>query len=285
MFRKRHRKTKAQLEQEFLNLDFTSDFLFSELMKNEELCKKLIETLLKIKVNGIVYHKTQQQFRYSKEGRGVRFDVYVKDSDRVFDIELQVKNYENLPLRSRYYQANMDLDCLKKKEDYMLLPESYVIFICTGDPFGLGFPVYTVRNFIEEKKDFEYNDRCYKFFYNAKAWKSCRDTEVQGFLKYINTRESSTAFTDEIEARINDAHQNPRLKEHFMTLKMKIDEEREEARLEGIALGLAQGMTKGAHDKAVETARLMLANNIAIEVVTKCTGLSSEELENLKKND
>ncbi|MCQ2241405.1 Rpn family recombination-promoting nuclease/putative transposase [Treponema sp.] len=282
MFGKHRRKTRSQLEQEFLELDFTSDFLFSELMKDEGLCRKLIETLLKIKVQKIVYHKTQKQFRHRSDGRGVRFDVYVKSSDRVFDIELQVKNYENLPLRSRYYQANMDLDCLKKKEDYMLLPESYVIFICTGDPFGLGLPVYTVRNFIEEKRDFDYNDRCYKFFYNAKAWKSCNDTEVQGFLKYISTREPSTAFTNEIEARINDAHENPRLKEHFMTLKMKIDEEREEARLEGIALGLAKGITQGAHDKAVETAKILLKKNIDLSVISESTGLSQEELEKLK---
>ena len=31
--------------------------------------------------------------------------------------------------RSRYYQANMDLDCLKEGEDYAKLKKCYVIFL------------------------------------------------------------------------------------------------------------------------------------------------------------
>ena len=37
--------------------------------------------------------------------------------------------------RSRYYQANMDLDCLKEGEDYAKLKKCYVIFLCTFDYF------------------------------------------------------------------------------------------------------------------------------------------------------
>ena len=48
-----------------------------------------------------------------------------------------MQTISNLPLgkRARYYQSNMDLDCLEKGADYTALKKCYVIFICTFDYF------------------------------------------------------------------------------------------------------------------------------------------------------
>ena len=51
---------------------------------------------------------------------------------------------------------------------------------------------------------------------------------------------------------------------------------------EGLKQGISQGISQGAHDKAVETARLMLANNIEISMVAKCTGLTEEEIKQIE---
>ena len=45
--------------------------------------------------------------------------------------------------------------------------------------------------------------------------------------------------------------------------------------------GLSQGITQGAHQKAVETAKSMILRNISIDIVAECTGLSPEEIEKL----
>ena len=58
-----------------------------------------------------------------------RLDVYVKDSDRVFDIEIQNNPELNLAKRTRYYQSMLDIDNLLKGEDYDTLKESFIIFI------------------------------------------------------------------------------------------------------------------------------------------------------------
>ena len=49
----------------------------------------------------------------------------------------------------------------------------------------------------------------------------------------------------------------------------------------GISIGLSQGITQGAHQKAVETAKTLLAFGDSIEKVSKVTGLSVEEIEKL----
>ena len=56
---------------------------------------------------------------------------------------------------------------------------------------------------------------------------------------------------------------------------------------EGMALGEAKGEKKGRlageRKKAIETAKKMLENEIPIDLITKCTGLSLEEVKCLKK--
>ena len=70
-----------------------------------------------------------------------RLDLFVVDEDGVaYDIEMQMDNsYKKyLGKRSRYYVSLMDNGALKKDEPYSHLRKSYVIFICTFDPFGKG---------------------------------------------------------------------------------------------------------------------------------------------------
>lgn len=42
-------------------------------------------------------------------GKGIRIDIYVKDSDgNVYDIEMQTTEETDLHLRTRYYHSEMD---------------------------------------------------------------------------------------------------------------------------------------------------------------------------------
>ena len=43
------------------DLTFTDDFIFSQVMKNEDICKSLIETILKIKVGKIEFLTSQYE--------------------------------------------------------------------------------------------------------------------------------------------------------------------------------------------------------------------------------
>ena len=70
-----------------------------------------------------------------------------------------------------------------------------------------------------------------------------------------------------------------------MTYTTRIAEAKTEAFEEGIAIGekrgISLGITQGAYQKAVETARNLLSKNIPQIVIAECTGLSIEEIEKL----
>ena len=52
---------------------------------------------------------------------------------------------------------------------------------------------------------------------------------------------------------------------------------------EGMALGEAKGLLSGERNAKFETAKKMLENKIPIDLITKCTSLSLEEVNSLKK--
>ncbi len=58
--------------------------------------------------------------------------------------------------------------------------------------------------------------------------------------------------------------------------------QRREAYEQGVAQGVSQGIATGAHDKAVETARRMLAEGLSLEQTARITQLTAEEIEELQ---
>lgn len=51
---------------------------------------------------------------------------------------MQNSNEGDLPKRSRYHQAEMDLSSLKPGQNFRDLQPCIVVFICAFDPFGKG---------------------------------------------------------------------------------------------------------------------------------------------------
>ena len=77
-------------------------------------------------------------------------DVYLKDENKVINVEMQASNHGDLPRRARYYQAAADIDTTPKGSEYSDLKQNYVIFICTFDPFDKNFPRYTFQYTCQE---------------------------------------------------------------------------------------------------------------------------------------
>ena len=63
--------------------------------------------------------------------------------------------------------------------------------------------------------------------------------------------------------------------------KLRITE-LEEARKKGIATGMAAGIAQGKKESILETAKNMLKKKLDINLIAECTGLTKEEINNLK---
>ena len=272
-------------------LTFVDDYMFGFILQNEKICKELLERLLKIKIEKVVYPELQKSISPYYETKGVRLDVYVKDSDRVFDIEIQNSKNIDLPKRTRYYQSMIDIDSLLKGESYSELKESIIIFICTFDPFGENLPCYTFKNLCIENIQLELNDQAVKKIYNSTAYMRESDVEISAFLEYINTRTPTDDFTKKLSHLVEEAKLNNIFRDKYLTMNIHDQDITKEAYEEGLSAGLQQGLqqgiqqgeARGLQQGKYETARNMLNRNLPIEIVCECTGLSKDVIENIKK--
>ena len=137
----------AELEQ----MRLMDDTFMSKCLENAPECIELIlQVILGKKDLKVVKSQTEYPIK-SLQGRGVRFDVYARDSKgREYDIELQRANEGAEPRRARYNSALMDANALKSGEDVGDLRDTYVIFITENDVMDGGKEVYQIDRTIRE---------------------------------------------------------------------------------------------------------------------------------------
>ena len=265
-------------------LTFSDDYMFGEIMKDPDICAHVVEVLLKIKVEKIEYPERQKIFKESYDSKGVRFDVYVKDSDRVFDIEIQCRTVSDLPKRTRYYQSMIDMDNLLKGETYDSLPESFIIFICKKDPFSLKLPQYTFRSRCEENNGLFLDDKTVKVFYNASSYDGAEDRELRAFLKFVAENQAEDDFTRRLENHIFETIRSEVFRREYMEMTLREHDLLYWGKQEGLEEGIELGISQGASQKAVEAARNFFANGASIELIAKSLKMSESEIRELTKD-
>ena len=252
-------------------LEFTDDYMFGYVMRNPEICKELLERLLKIRIERLEYPELQKSISPYYEAKGVRLDVYVKDSDKIFDIEIQNGKKLNLGKRTRYYQSMIDIDNLLKGANYNALNESYIIFICTFDPFEKGLSHYTFKTCCIQDSKVDMKDGTIKEIFNAKAYATEEDVEISAFLKYINSKEATDDFTDKINHIVELAKINEKFRSDYIALNIRETDIYEE------------GIAQGAEQAKIETARNMLDYGDPLEKIANITVLAMGTVEQLSK--
>ena len=277
------------------DLTFTDDFMFSQVMKNKEICKEVVETILGIKVGRIEFLTSQYEIEIDPESKTIAMDVYLRDEKKIINVELQNGHRLELPKRSRYYQAAADIDNTSPGELYSEMKDNYVIFICTFDPFLQGKAFYKFENIcLNENKPLRLNDGTYKIFLNTAADDlTLLDPELKLFYDYIRRGTADSTLTEKIDDSINELKEDRETRRKYMTYTTRIaeakSEAREEGRKEGIKYGISIGrnegisigLSQGAHQKAVETAKSMKQENMSVSLIAHFTGLTPDEIEKL----
>ena len=231
----------AMKMKKYEELELRDDYMFSRIMSDPEFVKPLLETILGVKIRKIVYPQTQKTIDLSLQAKGIRLDVYVEDDQNtVFNLEMQTSDGANLPKRMRYYQGMIDLNILDKGQDYTTLKKSYVIFICTFDPFGEGRHIYTFCNTCQENTALTLDDDAVKIILSTKGTMDDVSPEMKRILDYIDGKGASDKFTEELEEAVRSARQNESWRLGYMTLEYEYRQRYEEGLKEGEETGIAK---------------------------------------------
>ena len=169
------------------DLDITDDFIFTRVMRNKRFCRTLLEMILKVKVGKIKFLTSHHAIQIDPNAKGIIMDVYLKDENKVINVEMQTSNHGDLPRRARYYQAAADIDTTPKGSEYSDLKHNYVIFICTFDPFDKNFPRYTFQYTCQETDhQLKLEDGSLRIFLNTATEElSNLDQKLEAFYHYL----------------------------------------------------------------------------------------------------
>jgi len=251
-------------------LTFADDFMFGAIMRNPVICKGVIERLLQIKIDHIEYPELQKAITPLYTQKGVRLDVYVADSDKVFDVECQSYSIPDIGKRTRYYQSMIDVDSLMKGHPYSELKESFILFICQNDPFGEGIPVYSFDRVCRQRPSVDLHDRTHHVIYNCAAASQEEDKELKDFLTFVKSNSAQSDFTQEIASMVETKKFEQTFLNEYLAIKLHENDVLQRGKEEGRAEGIRS------------TALKMLNDGLPLSSITLYTGLSEEEISSLR---
>ena len=213
-------------------LSFTDDFMFCKIMTaNPDLCQELLELILQLKIRRIEFPEAQKEIRHTFDSKGIRMDVYVEDDENtVYDIEMQTTVRPDLAKRIRYYQGMIDLNLISTGKRYRELKQTYIIFLCTDDPFGRNLPIYHFANICREDRTLELSDEANKVIINANGNRGGLSKEMTAFLDYLRSSRIGDDFTERLQKQVERNRIHEEWRQDYMTWAMELEDIRDDLR-------------------------------------------------------
>ena len=293
----------AELTEKYINpfTDYGFKKLFGEEM-NKDLLLDFLNELLKEEQGQIVdltYLKTEQ-LGVTDIDRKAIFDLYCEnEKGEKFIVELQKSKqnffkdrtvyYSTFPIREQAKRADWDYEL---KAVYTIAILDFVFDSDKNDPEKFRYDVKLSD--IETKKVFydkltfiylempkfnktidELKTRFDKWLFVIKNLNKLNRVpdklKEQIFEKVFETAEIARFTPDQVRSYEDSL-------KYYRDLKNSLDTAKEEGVIEGIEKGIAKGIEKGK----VEVAKNLIKNNVSIEIIMKSTGLTKEQIEQLK---
>ena len=252
---------KPEYLAEIERMRLMDDDFMSKCLENAPECIELmLQIILGKKDLKVVKSQTEYPIK-SLQGRGVRFDVFARDSEgKEYDIEIQRADKGAEPKRARYNSALMDANALRSSDDFGKLRDTYVIFITENDVMKRGKDIYSYQRREDDTGD------CL-----------CDGT----YIIYVN---GATQSTTEIGKLVHDLLCRDAAKMYFDVLKRQVSQFKnsEEGR-RTMCKAMEKIKAKGKRENMLETAKRLLANGkLMLKEIAECCGLSLAEVKKLQ---
>ena len=243
------------------NFRLMDDTFMSKCLENAPECIELMLRIILGKKDLMVVKSQTEYPIKSLQGRGVRFDVFARDSkDREYDIEIQRADRGAEPKRARYNSALMDANALKSGEDFGKLRDTYVIFITETDMMKRGREVYSYLR-IEEHCGDKLFDGTHIIYVNG-ATRS--DTEIGKLVHDLLCRDTAEMHFDVLRKRVSQFKNSEEGRRVMCKAMEKIKAE-------------------GKRETMLATAKRMLESGmLALKDIAKFSGLSLAQVKKLQ---
>ena len=276
---------KAGVRVTELKYKFTNDVLFKWLFtKNEDLLKSLVAGMLNIEQSSITeFVIINPEIPPDIIGDKLcRLDIKMTVDGQLIDLEVQVADEGDYPVRSLYYWARVFSSSLKTGGEYVNLPRTIVISILGFEQFDCD-DFYSEYQVLEITRNTALTDKfCMKYYElpklpevtdshdELKLWLTLFNAKTEEDLKRIE------AMGVPIMKQAIEAYKTTTSTDEFQRLEeMRFDASNIEASAIGNAL----------RKKTSEIAKNLLSINMPVNQIADITGLTLKKVEDLRDAD
>ena len=287
----------------------TSLSVFFGYVGNENITKSLLEAILKTKINSISLEgNTILEKDLASDKLGILDIKVILENKIPCDIEIQVIPFDNIPKRLLFYWSKLYSKTINSGDSYNLLQKSIVILIADFD-FKKFDNLKDILKFhtkwqIREETLTKYIltdvfeihiislklvEKLFKKGYNGDSkdlirWlkfikepssleaKDMESVEIKEAKKQLDKIKKSKYEQELAEYRMKEIRDKKAIEEYGFRVGKE----------EGIEKGIQKGIEKGINKEKIEIAKKMLLENIDINLISKLTGLTKEEIKNLE---
>ena len=276
----------------------TNDYVFKRIFgqkKNSDILKDLLQAILPNWNIKNVEPKQEVQLETNLiTDKVCRLDILatLDDGTRV-DIEMQMKNYNDIEARSLFYTTREYHQSLGAGQSYIEIPKSIGIWILNFNVFNDEGPFHEI---VRLRRDYEnkiftdkiemhylqlpkFKQKCKRISNKLDEWLVFISLENMEELRMIENEKVKKAEEeleylsgDEAERRIAYLRETAELDRRFAMTGAR-DQGRKEGKIEG--------RKEGKAEEKLEIARKMLEKNADINFIIEVTGLTKEEIEKL----
>ena len=258
---------------------------------NSDLLKALLEFILKIKIDKLEIKKTEL-LSGNVNIKDKRVDALVYTGNKKIEIEINSQYEKYLNPRNTAYICNTYQSHILARKEY----NQQTDIVQVNLTWGLGAEEDVMTKYMimsENGKLFVKNFIIYEInmdYYN-KLWYSKNEEEIKKnqymIMLDLDKKELKNMPKDKIVDKyitnVTIVNDNPEFQKYM-------SEEEDKKKIQNSLLsearenGINDGISKGASQEKVNIAKNMLNKSISIEDISDITGLSVEEIENIKNN-
>ena len=273
---------------------FTEDKVFGWVMENMEFCRFVLQTVLpEIEIAKVENLYLQKELNNpDRESKDVRLDILVTDRDgRVYDVEMQIADEDNLGKRMRYYLSKVDAHyTLEKKKSYRDLKEAYIIFLCDFDFPGKGKLRYSYHEYEDQDRSSMLPTNSTKVIINAKGKLDGNSKDLQNLVKLMRGEKIvGSKHFDYAQKKIEEINEDPIRRDQIMDYETKMLEREQLGEEKGRREGEKRGEERGRRESINLTentvpqlkAKGFQRDEILDFIKHQHTGLSDEEIQKI----
>ena len=250
---------------------FDNEFMRKCLQERPE-CAELILKIILPQIKGLKITEIKPEYEIDNLiSRSVCLDAYVVDENgTLYDIEIQRADKGANPKRARYNGSMMDIDFLKKGNDFDKLPVRYVIFISENGYKCNDKPLRQFSTHADDDGEI-LGDEIFTIYVNGK---NKDDTELGRLMRDLNNPNPDTMNYKMLSEVVGNFKNNKKGREKIMTVSEKI-----------YNAGRDDGLNEGLNKGKIEALLALVKNGlITLQQAAEQMGMSLEKFEKEAKN-